>query len=73
MLCGLGGLSKMLVRRGAFRFARGKRRLQKRKLVIGLQSPEALGGLLHGAARAAPSKASASTSHYTDAPHSPDT
>lgn len=61
----------MLVRGGGIRFACGERRLQKRKLLMGLQPPEAFGGLLHGGAHPAQShRRRAPVFHVAaDAPH----
>src|SRR3974390_3429637 len=53
MLRSLRGLSKVLVRGSGFRLSFCERQLQERQLFMSLQSPEALGGLLHGGTRPA--------------------
>jgi hypothetical protein len=51
MLCGLGGLSNMLVGPDGFCCAAFEGGVQKRKLFVGIKPPETPGGLLRSPSR----------------------
>src|ERR1700730_8318516 len=67
----LRGLGKMRVRRSGSCLANGERRLEKWKLLVSLEAPQALGGFLHGRACPTQSHRRRAPVFYVtaDAPH----